>query len=29
MVYQKQKEKLAAMSAGGDFRTLGIGGLPV
>lgn len=28
MVYQQQKERLAAMGPAGEFRTLGIGGIP-
>ena len=28
MIYQQQKERLAAMSAAGQFSTLGIGGIP-
>ena len=28
MIYQQQKEQLAAASAGGSFSALGIGGIP-
>jgi hypothetical protein len=28
MIYQQQKERLAAMAASGTLNTLGIGGIP-